>query len=320
MSRAVLFDLDCTLTERAPSLVRYAQIFVTDFHQDLAAPSWEAAHAAILAVDERGYAPRENVYRALQSQLAWRQLPDLQRIADHWQSVFPRTTTPREGALEVLHELRQRGFLIGLVTNGRTVIQRPKIETLGILPLLDCVVVSEEVGQHKPHAAPFTRALQSLQCACEDAWFVGDHPRNDILGATAAGLRPIWLRGVHPWPDTEPLPERHVGTIREVLTLIGQPRKADTVVVRRRWNAPERVAISIDALWDLHFRDEPGGVCRALPRAFLCAYAWCDKVPGGALSHQCRADPPPPHELQVCILPADNPADLYENLRQKARG
>ena len=83
----------------------------------------------------------------------------------------------------------------------------------------------------------------------------------------------------------------------------------DTVIVRRRWNAPDKVEVPVAALWELHFRDEPGGVCRALPRAFLSAYVWCDKVSASALAHQCRADPP--HDLLVCILPADNPATLY---------
>ena len=95
---------------------------------------------------------------------------------------------------------------------------------------------------------------------------------------------------------------------------------AATVRVRRRWNAMDSTDVSTDLLWDLHFRDEPGGVCRALPRAFLSAYVWCDKLPEGALSHQCRSQPPAPHELLVCILPSDNPATLYEELRRKARG
>jgi putative hydrolase of the HAD superfamily len=223
MPRAILFDLDDTLTDRRPSLVRYAQIFAADFHHSLAAPAWQAAHSAIVEVDELGYAPRENVFRALQSQLAWRQAPELQRLADHWQQIFPRTTTPREGALEVLHELRRRGFLIGVVTNGRTVIQRPKLETLGIIPLLDCIVVSEEAGYHKPHAAPFVRALSDLQCESGDAWFVGDHPRNDIFGASAAGMKAIWLRGIHPWPANDPPPERHIDAIADLLPLIDLP-------------------------------------------------------------------------------------------------
>lgn len=94
----------------------------------------------------------------------------------------------------------------------------------------------------------------------------------------------------------------------------------ETLIVRRRWNAPESVRIDVDALWDLHFRDDPGGVCGAFPRAFLCAHVWCDKVPAGALAHVCRSDPPSPHELLVYILPADNPKEIYERLRVRARG
>jgi hypothetical protein len=96
--------------------------------------------------------------------------------------------------------------------------------------------------------------------------------------------------------------------------------KSDTVVVRKRWNAADSAEVSLDALWDLHFRDEPGGVCRAMPRAFLSAYVWCDKIPAGALAHQCRVDPPAPHDLLVYILPSDNSATLYESLRSQARG
>jgi hypothetical protein len=91
------------------------------------------------------------------------------------------------------------------------------------------------------------------------------------------------------------------------------------VRVRRRWNAADTAEVGVDLLWNLHFRDDPGGVCRALPREFLSAYVWCDKLPEGALSHQCRADPPAPHELLVCILPSDNSATLYEELGRKAR-
>ena len=93
-----------------------------------------------------------------------------------------------------------------------------------------------------------------------------------------------------------------------------------TVHVRRRWNTPELAEASIEALWDLHFRDEPGGVCRALPRGFLFAHVWCDKLAASALGHHCRTDPPAPHELLVCILPTDNAAEIYEALRVRARG
>lgn len=91
-----------------------------------------------------------------------------------------------------------------------------------------------------------------------------------------------------------------------------------TVLVRRRWNAPDTATVPVDALWDLHLRNDAGGVCGAFPRAFLFAHLWCDKLASGELGHFCR-EGPPPHDLLVCILPADNPEALYESLRAKVR-
>lgn len=92
----------------------------------------------------------------------------------------------------------------------------------------------------------------------------------------------------------------------------------ETITVRRRWNGSDIAQVSVQALWDFHFRNDPGGVCRALPRAFLTAHVWCDNLPNGALGHLCR-EGPPPHDIVVCILPTDNPAPLYERLCVKAR-
>jgi hypothetical protein len=93
-----------------------------------------------------------------------------------------------------------------------------------------------------------------------------------------------------------------------------------TVRVRKHWNAPDVTDVSAEILSDLHFRNDPGGVCSAFPRAFLCAHVWCDKLAAGALGHICRQNPPAPHELLVYVLPADNTAETYEALRTKARG
>src|SRR5215469_12483581 len=92
----------------------------------------------------------------------------------------------------------------------------------------------------------------------------------------------------------------------------------ETVNVRRRWNEPATCEVSVDSLWEWHFRSEAGGVCGALPRAFLCAHLWCDHLPIGALGHVCREDSAP-HDLVVCILPTENPGPLYERLCTRAR-
>lgn len=54
---------------------------------------------------------------------------------------------------------------------------------------------------------------------------VGDHPVNDVLGAAAVGLRPIWLTGVHPWPKDQPEPEWQIASLVELVEMARHAHK-----------------------------------------------------------------------------------------------
>jgi putative hydrolase of the HAD superfamily len=82
------------------------------------------------------------------------------------------------------------------------------------------VVISEAAGVAKPDPAIFRLALDQLGCEPGEAWFVGDHPVNDALGASAAGLRGIWLPALHPWPAGRREPWRTIAALPELLALI----------------------------------------------------------------------------------------------------
>ena len=51
----------------------------------------------------------------------------------------------------------------------------------------------------KPDPRIFYLALEAMDIASEDAWYVGDMPRIDVVGARAAGLRPFVMdpHGLH---------------------------------------------------------------------------------------------------------------------------
>ena len=92
---------------------------------------------------------------------------------------------------------------------------------------------------------------------------------------------------------------------------------AQLITVRRRWNTNEIARIGAGVLREFHLRNDAGGVCGAFPRAFLCAHAWCDQFESAALGHACRESSPPPHDLVVYILPADNSVEMYGELRAR---
>ena len=95
-----------------------------------------------------------------------------------------------EDALPVLEELRSRGLLIGLVTNG----QRDLAEFVTHHGLeVDAMVGSRAHGRIKPHPSIFEAALHALGVEPEEAAMVGDSYEDDIEGARALGVRAILL-------------------------------------------------------------------------------------------------------------------------------
>ena len=97
-----------------------------------------------------------------------------------------------DDAAQTLEALRPR-FKLGLVTNGPSRTQRPKIEQFQLIDYLDLLIVSEEVGVAKPDPAIFAIALERLGVTASEALFVGDSPEFDLRGAAAAGIPFIWM-------------------------------------------------------------------------------------------------------------------------------
>ena len=78
----------------------------------------------------------------------------------------------------------------------------------GLLPFVDCLVVSEEVGAVKPEPAIFEEALNRLQSGAEEELMVGDSWKDDILSAHKVGIRAVWLNCYdRPCPDQALAPE-----------------------------------------------------------------------------------------------------------------
>lgn len=89
-------------------------------------------------------------------------------------------------AKNFLDDLRLNNIPTAIVTDLTTQIQFRKMIYFGLDHYFDCIVTSEEVGQEKPHAAPFLMALKKMQPKGSNIWMIGDNPNKDIGGAKAA--------------------------------------------------------------------------------------------------------------------------------------
>jgi HAD superfamily hydrolase (TIGR01509 family) len=87
--------------------------------------------------------------------------------------------------------LRSRGVLTALVSNCADTT-RAQLEYLGVIPLVDAVVLSCEIGSMKPYPEMYVTALEELGVAAVDAVFIDDQP-TFCVGAQAVGVRPIQI-------------------------------------------------------------------------------------------------------------------------------
>jgi len=108
----------------------------------------------------------------------------------------------REGALETLAALRERGLRLGIVSNGDEAQLAGWVALGGLEDAVEFVLSSEAARSCKPDAGIFHAALRLAGCEPSEALFVGDTPDHDIVGARAAGLRAVLLRP----PETLNLP------------------------------------------------------------------------------------------------------------------
>jgi len=98
-----------------------------------------------------------------------------------------------------LQRLRQMGFRMGVVSN--TLMPgdglRANFAQAGILEYFDAIVFSAEVGVNKPDPRIFDAALDTMGVRPDAAWFVGDKPQRDVLGAHRAGMIAVLVDSEH---------------------------------------------------------------------------------------------------------------------------
>lgn len=174
----VVFDLDDTLYNEMDYL-RSAYISIA---KNLAPEHWRPLFAKMFSL----FRSKEDVFEFV----SLKYKIDKPELIETYRAHIPVLST-FDGVFETMRTIKKRGGKIGIITDGRKSTQTVKIKALGIHPLLDKVVISEEIGSEKPDANNYL----IIEKAFPDCHYlyVADNLRKDFITPNKLGWQTIGL-------------------------------------------------------------------------------------------------------------------------------
>ena len=189
--QAIVFDLDDTLySEKDYVRSGYRQIsrLFLGHEQEVYDQLWDAFLQKQNAIDEmlRQQGAYRDEMKAKCLRIYRYQQPDIQLY---------------EGVEQMLRDLRQQGYKLGLLTDGRVEGQYAKIRSLGLAPLFDEIIVTDEQAGNgdvsafrKPNAICFEIMQRRLGVPFEQMAYVGDNINKDFNAPRMLGMRGIYFK------------------------------------------------------------------------------------------------------------------------------
>ena len=231
--KAVLFDLDETLTDRQASLIRAGKRLYDTYGVISKKITLEQVLDTIKSIETEAckkglFASRRMIAEELLDRLDWESKPSSKQLEEFWEVQYPISVKPECDLKRLVAKINGMGYSTGVVTNGPCEYQKAKIKALKIDILMDMYVISEEVGVAKPCVDIFHMALKTLGVDPSNAWFIGDNPYSDIQGAKNAGMVSVWKNNGRKWPSAYTPPDFIISSITEIVDLLYQSNKEAT--------------------------------------------------------------------------------------------
>lgn len=137
-----------------------------------------------------------------------------------WSAAAPGI--PTDGIQEFLSFIKDQGIRSGVISNITYCKEALEERIATTIPNheFEFIIATSEYMFRKPNKRIFGLALEKADLSPEDVWFVGDQYECDIVGATNAGIFPVWYLGAIDLPYSEKkdiLTIKHWDELREII-------------------------------------------------------------------------------------------------------
>ncbi|MBO8161578.1 MAG: noncanonical pyrimidine nucleotidase, YjjG family [Thermosipho sp. (in: Bacteria)] len=93
-----------------------------------------------------------------------------------------------EGAEELLHNLKSKGFRMAIITNGVEFVQQNRFKLGKLDRFFEFILTSEKVGKPKPEPDIFFFAEKISKVSLSNSIYIGDNIETDYEGAKRANI------------------------------------------------------------------------------------------------------------------------------------
>jgi len=195
MIRAVLFDLDNTLTDFM-KMKEVAIAAAVDGMVDmgLALPADEARRRIYAIYDREGIEHQrvfdlflKDVYGNVPAGLLAAGIVNYRRARDSSLVAYPHVGL-------TLMELLRRGLRLAVLSDAPALQAWQRLHQLGLQHVFKPVITFDDTGERKPSPRPFRHALEQLGLPAAEVLMVGDWPERDMIGAKGVGMPTVFAR------------------------------------------------------------------------------------------------------------------------------
>ncbi|MDM7916538.1 MAG: HAD-IA family hydrolase [Candidatus Eisenbacteria bacterium] len=195
MIRAILFDLDNTLTDfmkmKEASILAAVEGMI-----DMGLPlSREEARARIFEIYDRQGIEYQNVFDQFLKEQFDKVSPSVlaaaitayRRVRDSYLVLYPHVRL-------TLTELLRRGIRLAVLSDAPALQAWMRLHHLALHHIFEFVITFDDTQERKPSPIGFRRALELLQMSPSEVLMVGDWPDRDMVGASRLGIPTVFAR------------------------------------------------------------------------------------------------------------------------------
>jgi putative hydrolase of the HAD superfamily len=202
--RHLFFDLDNTLYDFDTNAYLAMKEAFTQLGINRYLPSFDLFFTLYLVINDELWAEyrekkiTKDVLRGLRFERSLRKfgiIPEIPytQIDDLYLKIMSTQTNLFPETIEILTELKKRGYQLYIITNGFKEVQHDKLLNTGLSKFMTNVFISENIKSPKPSYEIFEYSVKSSNARKKESLMIGDSWESDIIGAKNFGIDQVFF-------------------------------------------------------------------------------------------------------------------------------